>query len=42
MRMDIEDMAGNSAFINMDNMVVILEMALGLAVNCENTEDIIS
>ena len=35
-------MAGNSAFINMDNMVVILEMALGLAVNCENTEDIIS
>ena len=42
MRMDIEDMAGNSAFINVDNMVMILEMALGLAVNCENTEDIIS
>ena len=35
-------MAGNSAFINVDNMVLILEMALGLAVNCENTEIIIS
>ena len=42
MRMDIEDMAGNSAFVNVDNMVIILEMALGLAVNCENTENIIS
>jgi hypothetical protein len=40
--MDIEDMRGNSSFINIDNMVVILEMSLGLAVNCENTENIIS
>lgn len=40
--MDIEDMRGNSTFINVDNMITILEMALGLAVNCENTENIIS
>lgn len=42
LRMDIEDMRGNTAFINVDNMVVILEMALGLSVNCENTENIIA
>ena len=30
------------AFINIDCLLVVLELSLGVAVNCDNTEQIIS
>ena len=46
MRTDIEQTSIRSinqvAFINLDNLLTIMEMILGVAINCDNTENIIS
>jgi hypothetical protein len=46
MRTDIEQTSIRSinqvAFINLDNLLTIMEMILGVAINCDNTESIIS
>lgn len=46
MRTDIEQTSIRSinqvAFINLDNLLIIMEMILGVAINCDNTESIIS
>ena len=45
MKADIEQTSirsiNQAAFVNIETLMVILELALGLAVNCENTEQII-
>ena len=45
MKADIEQTSirsiNQAAFVNIETLMLILELALGLAVNCENTEQII-
>lgn len=45
MKNDIEQTSirsiNQAAFVNIETLMIILEMSLGVAVNCENTEQII-
>lgn len=45
MRADIEQTSirsiNQAAFVNLESLMVILELALGVAVNCDSTEEII-
>ena len=45
MKADIEQTSirsiNQAAFVNIETLMLILELGLGLAVNCENTEQII-
>lgn len=45
MRNDIEQTSiksiNQAAFVNLESLQIIMEMALGVAVNCDNTEQII-
>lgn len=45
MKNDIEQTSirsiNQAAFVNIESLMMILELSLGLAVNCENTESII-
>ena len=45
MKNDIEQTSiksiNQAAFVNMESLLVVLELALGIAVNCDNTESII-
>ena len=46
MRTDIEQTSiraiNQVTFINLDNLLILMEMVLGLAINCDNTESIIA
>lgn len=46
MRTDIEQTSiraiNQVSFVNLDNLLVMMEMVLGLAINCDNTENIIA
>jgi hypothetical protein len=45
MKNDIEQTSirsiNQAAFVNIESLMMILELSLGVAVNCENTEQII-
>ena len=46
MKVDIQQTSirsiNQAAFINIESLLVVLELSLGVAVNCDNTELIIS